>query len=92
MARVVAQLLNGERLPSRPVDEPSSLSTYAVSATRDKRGRTVVYATETSWRHSTAFGAGIVAASEDPALVERTVRLLNKFDPAQRARRLFGWF
>ena len=84
VARMLAQLLNGEELAKRVVEEraPSPRYTTMVVA---RTGRTLITAQSTTRRRG-ALGDGPIAETDDADLARRLAALLNEIDPLPKAR------
>ena len=83
--RVIAQILNGEDLPDREVEDRSSLARYAVVRHHRQESMRLIVAEDSAHRPS-AFGRGIIAETTDFSLAETVAQALNRIDPLPRAR------
>ncbi len=88
LAADLARLLNGEKLPTLDLGDPSPIPRYTVSPGTHERW--VVVADQFSG--TAAYGGGDIAVTPSEELARRAAALLNEVDPAvrRRARRWFG--
>jgi hypothetical protein len=91
LADVIARILNGEDLDRRDVSTRSPLARYQVARDPRSECRRLIVAAESTIRRPSAYGGGIVATTDDPALAETIGQALNEIDPLPRGAR-HAWY
>jgi hypothetical protein len=90
LATVIAQVLNGETLALRKVEDRSPFARYTVSRDPRSDSHRVAIGAESTVQRPSAFGYGIIATTEDVSLADKVSQALNEFDPLPRARVMRG--
>jgi hypothetical protein len=93
LADVIADLLNGESVERREVEDRAPVPRYQLSHGMPD-GRCAIVGIESSVRDNSRFGDGVLAATKDEGLAARVAQMLNEVDPRRRtrARRGIGWW
>ena len=93
LAQVIADLLNGEGVERREVEDRAPVPRYQLSHGMPDGGCAIV-GIESSVRDGSRFGDGILAATRDEGLAVRVAEMLNEVDPRRRprAQRGIGWW
>jgi hypothetical protein len=93
LARVIADLLNGESVERREVEGRAPIPRYQLSHGIPD-GRCAIVGIESNARDGSRFGDGVLAATDDEGLATRVAQMLNEVDPRRRprARRGIGWW